>query len=88
MEAQLAERLARSAPNVRVCAFSAETDAAKQWAGRHLRRDAHPTFVAMPSAGGVYKFGGETATFELLKEFADEAFEAEQEERQERAREG
>ena len=71
---QLAERLARSAPNVRVCAFSAETDAAKQWAGRHLAATSHPTFVAMPSAGGVYKFGGETATFELLKKFADEAF--------------
>ena len=71
---QLAERLARSAPNVRVCAFSAETDAAKQWAGRHLAATSHPTFVAMPRAGGVYKFGGETATLELLRKFADEAF--------------
>ena len=71
---QLAERLGRSAPNVRVCAFSAETDAAKQWAGRHLAATSHPTFVAMPRAGGVYKFGGETATLELLKKFADEAF--------------
>ena len=71
---QLAGRLGRSAPNVRVCAFSAETDAAKQWAGRHLAATSHPTFVAMPRAGGVYKFGGETATLELLKKFADEAF--------------
>ena len=71
---QLAERLGRSAPNVRVCAFSAETDAAKQWAGRHLAATSHPTFVAMPRAGGVYKFGGETATLELLRKFADEAF--------------
>jgi hypothetical protein len=71
---QLAERMAKSNPHVRVCAFSAETDGAKQWAGRHLAATSHPTFIAMPRAGGVYKFGGESATLELLKKFATEAF--------------
>ena len=71
---QLAERMAKFNPHVRVCAFSAETDGAKQWAGRHLAATSHPTFIAMPRAGGVYKFGGESATLELLKKFATEAF--------------
>ena len=38
------------------------------------RRDVASDVCRDAEAGGVYKFGGETATLELLKKFADEAF--------------
>ena len=60
---QLAKSRASTDPRAtRVCAFEAKTPEDRQWAHKHLAAHSFPTVIALPRRGGVYKYGGGTAS--------------------------
>ena len=72
---QLAAKLGKTNPEVRVCAFTTDTPEARVFAGQHLAAKTYPTVIALPRRGGVFKYGGTDRSAALLGSFAEAAFE-------------
>ena len=71
---KLARKLAKSNPEIRVCAYTADSPTAKVFVGTHLAAKSYPTVIALPRHGGVYKYGGTDRSVDMLTSFANEAF--------------